>query len=436
VASSGRILIIGGGFAGSTLAVSLRKKLPESWEIVLFSRENHFVFTPLLAEVVGAAIDPLHVVWPVREMVQGVACRTSAVESLDLERKEVVVTGPSGEPLRERWDHLVIACGQAADLSIVPGMEQHAWPLKTLGDALALRNHVIQQLELAEAEPDPERRARLLSFAVVGGGFTGVEVAGSIMDLLIKACRFYQRFGPRDLKVTIVDGGPRILGPLPEDLSEHARKDLEERGVDVLSGQSVKEVTADGIALGDGNAVSAGSVISAVGTNVQPLLAGTSLPMERRRLVVSGEMRVEGHDDIWALGDCAAVPNAFDQSVSPTLGQFAVRQARQLATNLEAVIAGRAPGAFHYHTKGMFAAVGHSRAVGNPFGRHVTGFSAYVMWRAIYWSKMPTLTRRVQIGLDWLFDVIFKPSIVEISTLRTGSSVENAGDAPGGERRS
>ncbi len=426
MSGSGRIVIIGGGFAGATLAGDLRRKLPAGYEILVFSRENHFVFTPLLAEVVGAAVDPLHVVWPVREMVQGVSCRTAAILDIDLDAREVVYESPSGQTLREPYDHLVLACGQAADLTIVPGMEHHAWPLKTLGDALALRNHVIQQLEMAEDEPDPAQRARRLSFAVVGGGFTGVEVAGSIVDLLIEATDFYERFGPADRRVTLVDGGPRILGPLPEDLSARAKRDLEDRGVEVRNRASVKAVTAHGIEFGDGDSLEAGTVVCAVGTNVQPLLAKASLPMDRKRVVVSGEMRVEGREDVWALGDCAAVPNAFDGSISPTLGQFAVRQAHQLAENLAAVIAGGQPKPFRYHTKGMFAAVGRGRAVGNPFGRHVTGWPAYLMWRAIYWSKMPSLARRLQIAFDWLWGTFFRPGIVEISTLRTGRPVEES----------
>ncbi len=426
-----RILIIGCGFAGSDLAKVLGRKLPGDWEVVLFSRENHFVFTPLLAEVVGSAIDPRHVVWPVREMAPGVECRTVAVRTLDLDKRELVYARPDGSELRERWDHLVLACGLAVNLDMLPGMADNAWPLKTLGDALALRNHILQQLERAEVEPDPERRKQLLTFAIVGGGFTGVELAGSIMDLLIDASRFYKNFSRNDLCVRVVDGAPRILMPLPESLSEYAARELRARNVEVLNNQSVKEVRLDGIATGDGNLIEADTVITAVGNTVQPLLADTSLPLERGRLVVGGDMRVEGRDDIWALGDCAAVPNAFDDSISPTLGQFAIRQATLLAKNLEAAISGRETKPFHYHMQGMFAAIGHHRAVGNPLGYKVSGFPAYLAWRAIYWAKMPSVIRRIQIAIDWTLDLIFPRDIVEISTLRTGRPVERRDNGGG-----
>ncbi len=423
---SRRIIIIGGGFAGASLARELGHRLPQGWEVLLFSHENHFVFTPLLAEVVGAAIDPLHVVWAIREMAPKAACRSVPVRALDLERREVVYASSNGKELREHWDHLVVACGMAVKLDLVPGMAQHAWPLKTLGDALALRNHVIQQLERAEAEPDSEDRKRLLSFAIVGGGFTGIELAGSIMDLLIDASRFYRRFDRGDIRVTIVDGGKRILAPLPEALSKYAQKLLEEMGVEIHTSRTVREIHPDGITLGDGAFVAAGTTITAIGNTPQPLIANGSLPTEHGRLIATPEMRVQGRDDVWAIGDCAAVPNSFDGTSCPTLGQFAIRQATQLARNLAAVASGGSPEPFHYHMKGMFAAIGHGRAVGNPFGIQLSGFPAYMMWRAIYWAKMPSIARRMQIAFDWFWDLFFPRDIVELSTLQTGRPVESA----------
>jgi NADH:quinone reductase (non-electrogenic) len=414
-----RIVIVGGGFAGAELGRELHRRLPRGWEVQLFSRENHFVFTPLLAEVVGSAINPLHVVWPVREMVRGLDCRTAEVLRLDLPAREVVYRGARGEEERQGFDHLVIACGLAVKLDMIPGMAEHGWPLKTLGDALALRNHIVHQLERAEVEVDPEDRADLLSFAVVGGGFTGVEVAGSLMDLLKESTRFYERFGEGDVHVTVVDGGKRILGPLPENLAAYADRRLRAEGVEIRSGVRVKAVSADGIDLGGGDFVRAATVIAAVGTTVQPLLASCELPMEHGRIQVTGEMRVQGFEDVWALGDCAAVPNALDGEVSPTLAQFAMRQAKQLARNLRAVVEGGTPRPFHYHTKGMFAAIGHRTAVGNPFGVRVAGLPAYFLWRSIYWAKMPSLARRLQIAFDWFWDLFFPRDLVEIDTARS-----------------
>ena len=414
-----RIVIVGGGFAGADVARRLQKSIPAGWEVSLYSRENHFAFTPLLAEVVGASINPLHVVWPVREMAPGVSCRTAEVLALHLDEHEIEYAGPAGETLRESYEHLVLCCGLAVNLDIVPGMLEHGWALKSMGDAFALRNHVIQQLESAEAEPDEKRRREFLSFAVVGGGFTGIEVAGALRDVLSESVRYYQRFDVKDIRISVLDGAPRILGPLPESLSAYATRQLEDSGVEIRCGVGCAAVRADGVELTDGEFLLAGTVIGSVGNTVQPLLTGSGLEFERGRLVVQPDMRVAGREGLWALGDCAAVPNAYDDSISPTLGQFASRQAKQLAKNLVAVIAGKPTGPFRYHMRGMFAAIGHGRAVGNPFGLRITGLLAYLMWRGIYLSKMPSVARQLQIGFDWLWGLFFRRDIVELSTLRS-----------------
>lgn len=414
-----RIVIVGGGFAGADLARRLQRRLPSDWEILLYSRENHFVFTPLLPEVVGAAINPLHVVWPIREMARGATCRTAEVTSLHLEAKQIEYLGPTGELLREDYDHLVLGCGLDVNLDLVPGMRQYGWALKSLGDAIVLRNHVIQQLERAEAEPHAEKRAEFLSFVVVGGGFTGVEVAGAIRDMLSESARFYKRFDREDIRVTILEAGPRVLGPLPESLSAYAHRKLESSGVDVRTGVAVSELRADGVVLGENEFLTAGTVIASIGNTMQKLLADSGLPNERGRILVEPSMQVKEHPGVWAFGDCAAVPNAYDDKPSPTLGQFAVRQSKQMAANLLAAIAGVPPAPFSYHTRGMFAAIGHGRAVGNPFGIKITGFIAYIMWRGIYWSKMPSRARQIQIAFDWAWDLLFRRDIVELSTLTT-----------------
>lgn len=427
-----RIVIVGGGFAGSDLARRLRGRLPTGWDVHVYSAENHVVFTPLLPEVVGASIDPLHVVWPIRTMVPGVTCRTALVRGFDFANRRIEYVGPLGEVLEDHYDHLVLCCGLDVNLDIVPGMAQHGWPLKTLGDALALRNHVIQQLERAEAEPDATQRAALLSFVVVGGGFTGVEVAGSLRDVLRESVRYYSRFSLRDVEVTILDGGPRILGPLPEPLAAYAHGELERAGVKIRPNVHVKRVHANGVELEGEPGLVAGTVIASVGNKVRPFLQASGLALERGRLVVDGTMRVGGVEGVWALGDCAAVPNAWDGSVSPTLGQFAVRQSMQLAENLLAISRGGSPKPFSYHARGMFAALGHRKAVGNPFGIRVTGLLAYLMWRGVYWSKMPSIARRIQIAVDWGWDLLFRRDLVEISTMRTprGTTETDSGATP------
>jgi len=414
-----RVLIVGGGFAGVETARALERRLPAGWEVVLYSRENHLVFTPLLADVVGASINPLHVVWPVREMARGASCRTARVTGIDAGSRSIVYEGARGEPERAHYDHLVLACGIPVRMDIVPGMATHGWPLKTLGDALMLRNHLIGQLERAELERDPEQKARMLSVAIVGGGFTGVEVAGAVLDLMNESTGYFDSIAPSDISITLVDGGPRILAPLTESLSAKADRRMRRRGLDIRTGVSVHGVRADGIVLGGDEVIHADTVISAVGNSIQPLIASSELPLERNRIRVTPEMRVEGHEDIWAIGDCAAVPNAFDESVSPTLAQFATRQARQLARNIASAIDGEPLRPFHYRQEGMFAAIGHHDAVGQVFKFPVSGLFAYALWRGIYWAKMPSFARKLQIAFDWAWDLFFSRDIVELTTLQT-----------------
>ena len=314
-------------------------------------------------------------------------------------------------------------------------MARFGWPLKTLGDAAALRGHLIAQLERAQVETDPKRKARLLSIAVVGGGFTGVEIAGSIIDLLKDSSRYYNEIDPSEIRVTLVDGGPRILGPLPESLSAFAERKMRQRGVVIRTGVQVEQVTENGIDLGGGDLVEADTVISTVGNGIHPLVAGAGLPLERNRIVVTPEMRVEGYEDVWALGDCAAVPNAFDGNISPTLAQFATRQARRLARNLTAVIAGREPQPFRYRPEGLFAAIGHRNAVGQAFGIRVSGFPAWVLWHGIYWAKMPTVGRKIQIAFDWTWDLFFPRDLVELSMERT-KAIEASCEEPASEAHS
>jgi NADH dehydrogenase len=411
----GTLVIVGGGFAGVYAARHLRRRLGRDWHIVLFSRENHFIFTPLLGDVVGSAINPMHVVWPIRQMARGVTCRTAALTALDLSAREVAYRTAAGRPARQGYDHLVLACGSAVNLDILPGMAAHGWPLKTMGDALLLRNHLIGQLERAEVETDPAARRRLLSVVVVGGGFSGVEVTGEIADLLRESSRFFGGLRAGDVRVTLLEGRDRILPELPASLSAFARRKMSQRGIDVRVGAAAQAVTETGVRLKDGTEIEAATVVCTIGTTVNPLLAAAGLPLVRNRLRTAPDMRVEGQDSVWALGDCAAVPNAHDGSVCAPTAQIAVRQAKQLARNVVAAVGGRPTRPFSYRPLGMLASIGNRKAVGLLFGIRLSGFPAWFLWRGVYLSKMPTLARKIQIAFDWAWQLFFPRDIAQLS---------------------
>lgn len=414
-AATKKVVILGGGFAGVYAAKHLQRRLPANWEIVLFSRENHFIFTPLLGDVVGSSINPMHVVWPIRQMVRHSTCRTAEVMLLDLTGHAVHYKTAAGQTAQEEYDHLVLACGSVVNLDIVPGMAAHGWPFKTMGDALLLHNHLIGQLEKAEVEPDLARRKHLLSVIVVGGGFSGVEVAGEIADLLLESSRFYANVKPGDVRVTILEGRERILPELPESLSEFALRKMTRRGIDIRLQALAQSASGRGVRLRDGTEVEAATVVCTIGTRVSPLVKESGLPLERGRIKTRPDMRVQGHDHVWALGDCAAVPNAYDGTLSAPTAQLAVRQGRQLADNLLAVIEGQPTRPFSYHPVGMLASIGNRKAVGLVFGLRVSGFLGWFLWRGVYLSKMPTMARKIQIAFDWAWQLIFPRDIVQLN---------------------
>jgi NADH dehydrogenase len=423
------IVVIGGGFAGVNTARYLQKWLPRDWQIILFSQDNHLVFTPLLGDVVGSAINPMHVVSPIRQMIRrrwwgaATTCLTAEVTGLDLKERKVHYKTANGHPASQVYDHLVLACGSVVNLNIIPGMAAHGWPLKTVGDALALRNHIISLLEKAEVETDPVLKKRLLSVIVVGGGFSGVEVAGEISDLMTASCKFYTTFKPSDIHVTILEGRERILPELPESLSAFTHKKMSKRGLDIRLKAFAGSVTERGVRLKDGVEVEAGTVVCTIGTTVTPLIASSGLPLVYNRIKTTPELRGEGHDNVWALGDCAAVPNAYDNKPSPPTAQFALRQAKQLARNILRVVKGQAAQPFYFKPLGMFASIGNHKAVGLllvlGLSLKVSGFLAWFMWRGIYLSKMPTFRRKIQIAFDWFWQLFFARDIAQLNLWQT-----------------
>jgi NADH dehydrogenase len=413
------VVIVGGGFAGVYTARAIERLLPADQPIVLFGLENHVVFTPLLGNVVGSSINPMHVVWPVRQMLKRVNCRTAAVTDIDLKKQEVHYLTAARLPACVHYSHLVLACGNVVKLDIVPGMSAHAWPLKTMGDALVLRNHLIGLLEKAQVEPDPARRKQLLSVVVIGGGFSGVEVAGEIADLLHASCKYYSDVCPADIHVALLHRGERILPELPESLGEFARTKMLARGIDVRVKTEAAAVTERSVILKDGREMEAATVVCTIGSTANPLLAASGLKMEKNRLKVGGDFRCEGQTNVWALGDCAAVPNAFDNQVSPPTAQFAVRQARWLAWNVRNLQRGKPLTPFYFKPLGAFASIGNHRAVGRAFGLHLSGLLAWFVWRGIYLSKMPTFARKLQIAFDWFWQLLFPRDIVQLSLGQT-----------------
>lgn len=413
---SHQIVVIGGGFAGTTLARALQHRVPAGWSVVLVSEESYTTFNPMLAEVVGASVFPEHVVAPIRQMLAPAgACRfvMGRVTTIDRVARTVHAETLAGERAIA-YDQLVLAFGTRANLSLLPGSAEHALPLKLVGDALDIRNRVLQRLARIELERDPVLRRRLGHFVVIGGGFSGVELAGELADVLRSARRWYPRVHADEPRVTLLHDGAQLLPELPASLGAAATASLRERGVDVRLGARARAVRADGVDLGDGGSIDSATVVCTIGTRPNPLVERLGLPLERGRLRAAPDLAVAGAPGLWALGDCALVPNAAGGGFAPPTAQFAVAQARLLAHNLVESIAGRPTRAFAYRSRGMMATTGHLKGVAQIGRLRFAGLPAWLLWRAFYLLRMPTLGRKLRLWVEWTWAMIFAADITHL----------------------
>lgn len=415
-----RVVVVGGGFAAVQFAKTLRGKLPPSkCEILLFSRENHMVFHPLLADVAGASINGDAAATPLRQMLPGVECRTERVQRIDLAASEIEFDDGTGILARLHFDHVVIACGAESNLTLIPGMTEHAFAFKVMRDAIDLRQHVVRQMELAEATSDPDRRRWHLSFIVVGAGFSGVEVAGEINELVRSSTRFYRNFRKEDVAVTLVHSQEHILPEVAPTLAEFARKKMQKAGIAMMLKTRALAATQEGIELNNGKMLGGATIVCTIGTAISPLVDHLNIPKERGRIRTTPEMRIEGQTNAWAVGDCALIVNSFDNKPSAPTGQFAERQGRQAALNLVRVMKGEPTRPFRFKVLGQLCSIGGYSAVAEMFGMRFSGFIAWFLWRGVYLFKLPTWSRRVKVALDWAWDVLFPR---DLSFLNTDSS--------------
>jgi NADH dehydrogenase len=412
------IVIVGGGFAGTTLARALDGRLPPDCELILISEESHTTFNPMLPEAVGAAVFPEQVVAPIRQMVKHARFVMGEVTALDIERRTLTCTTLAGVRVIP-YAHLVLAFGNRARLDLLPGAAEHALPLKTVGDAMHTRNTVLRRLARMELETDAVLRRRLGRFVIIGGGFSGVETAGELIDCLRDIRSYYPRVAAEELAVTLLHDQPRLLQELPERLGRAAHASLVARGVEVRVGVRATMIGERGVLLAGGECVPGATVICTIGTRPNALVERTLLPVERGRIVVEPDLSVRGVPCLWAVGDCALVVNAHDGRIAPTTAQFAVREAQCLAANLLATLGVGPTRAFDYRSRGAMAAIGRHNGVAEIFGVPLWGLPAWLLWRAYYLSQMPTLGRKLRIFVEWTWGMFFRADITHLRFQRS-----------------
>jgi len=410
-----RFVIVGGGFAGVTMAQRLERLLPKRMEIIVLSDENHLVFTPMLPEVVGRTISPFDVVVAGRTLTRRTQWLEARVSRIDREKNEAHYVRKDGTAGSMPYAHLVLACGASADLEEIPGLASRGYALKTVVDAIDMGDDLIGNFELAASEPDAGVRQRLLTVVVIGGGFSGVEVAGHIADLMWAIRRFYPELKGEPPRVVLLHKGERLLPELNHhSLSSFTLRKLRKNNIDVRLKTVAEKATSVAVQLTSGERIETGMIVCTVGTAVHPLIKGLGLPLEKGRLKTEPDMRVKGTANLWTLGDCSFVPNAYNGRPCPATAQFAIQQARQLAENLERVSRGAATKPFNFRPRGMLASIGHRNAVAEIYGVKLSGFFAWFLWRGIYLSKLPTLSRKLEVAMGWACAIPFPPNIVQL----------------------
>jgi NADH:ubiquinone reductase (H+-translocating) len=405
----GGVLVAGGGFAGAYVARLLGDR-----GATIVSPENFMLFTPLLPEAASGTLEPRHTVVPLRQMCPHADLLVGRLTAVDEERRVVSIEAAEGGAQEIAYEQLVLALGAVARTLPIPGLAEHGLGFKDLADAIHLRNHVLRELEAADAEDDPAAASTHLTFVFVGAGYAGVEALAELSDLVADALHWYPRLRDVARRWVLVDAAPAILPEIPPRLGEYAAKELSRRGVEIHVGTTLESLTAGEATLAGGVTIPTHTLVWTAGVRASPLLPELGLPLdERGRVRVDPQLRVEGRERLWSLGDCAAVPNgATPGQVDPPTSQHALRQARRLAKNLTGD-----PQPYAYRMLGQVATLGRYKGIADVMGLRLRGFPGWFVTRTYHLYQLPLLTRKLRVVTDWTTSLFFRRDIAELSGL-------------------
>lgn len=419
-----RILILGGGYVGLYTALGLQKKLrANEASVTIVDPQPHMTYQPFLPEAAAGAIEPRHVVVPLRRVLRRCHVLTARVTKIENERKTVTVEAADGHIEQLNYDVLVVALGSVARILPIPGLAEEGIAFKTIGEAIYLRNHVLTKLDEAASTLDPELRKRLLTFTVVGGGFAGIEALAELEDMTRFATRYYENIQPEDIRWVLVEAAGRILPEVRETLGVWTAEQLEKRGIEVYLSTAAKSFENGHVVLSDGTEFDSDTIIWTAGVKANPVLANSDLPVDKRgRLQATAGLQVAGQPNVWTAGDIAAVPDLSRTEEDPTAtcppnAQHAVRQARHLAKNVIRVLRGGQPVDYCHKNVGSVASLGLHKGVADTFNIKVKGFAAWVMHRAYHVKAMPTFNRKVRILLDWALGGLLRREVVSLGQI-------------------
>ena len=403
----GGTLVLGGGFAGSYVARLLGKR-----GATIVSLENFMLYTPMLPEAASGSLEPRHVVVPLRMMCPHAELLLGRLTSLDTEQR-IATVETGAETVAVRYEQAVLALGSYARALPIPGLAEHGLGFKDLADAINLRNHVLRQLEQAAAEKDRQRAEAHLTFVFVGAGYAGVEALAELSDLVRDALRYYREFQRPRLRWVLVDAAPKILPEIPTRLGEYAAKQLAGRGVEIHTSTTLASVGPGAAVLSGGVRIPTHTLVWTAGVTPNPMLRELGLPVDERGAVrVDSMFRVEGREALWALGDCARVPNELTPAPDPPTCQHALRQARRLAKNI-----GGSPKPYRFRMLGQVATLGRYKGIALVFGVPIRGFVGWFITRTYHLYQLPLVSRKLRVVTDWTVALLFRRDIAELGML-------------------
>ena len=414
------VLILGGGFGGLYAARKLERSLPpHAAKVTVVTDVNFMLYTPLLPGAAAGTLEPRHVVVPLREHLKRTDLLLGHVTGADPDEKQVFVTTAEGEQRTLGYDQLIVALGSISRALPIPGLREHAVGLKTLSDAIALRNQILQTLERAESVDDEATRRALLTYVFVGAGYAGLEGLAELQDFAADVVDLYPRSRVQGLRFILVEARDRVMPEISADLAQFATAELRRRGVEVRTSTTVERISADSVELSDGELVPCRTVAWTAGVRPHPVVERLGLPLDGGgRIVVDRFCQVDGRTDVWAIGDAAAVPDpARPGQPTPPTCQHALRQGRTVAGNVAAALGAGRPKPFTYKTLGVFVDMGHQKAVAETVGIKWRGFPAWFLARSYHLWMMPGIKRQIRLVVDWTVDLLFGRDASELGQL-------------------
>lgn len=419
-----KVLILGGGFAGSNVLQEMQKQFKrDDVEITLVSQDNFFLFTPMLPEISSGMLHASDITTPIRTFCKTATFCHAKILSIDIENKCVSVIRIFDQKVSVlEYDYLVLALGSKDNFFGNANIEEFAFTIKTLEDALAIRNHVISVLECADQEKDTILQEQLLRFVIVGGGFAGVEIATEINHFLQDAVKhYYKNIDSKKIRTMIISARDGILPEVGEELGKFALDYVRKSGIEVITNTKAVDAGEDHVLLSDNTIVPCATLVWAGGVTVDPLIATLKCEHgQSGRLVVDKYMRMKDYPSIFALGDCANLVDVKNNIVYPTTAQIAIRQAKLVSENLAMELEGKGNSMkpFDYQNKGVMATIGKRTGVALINGRKFYGFSAWLLWRSFYWAHLPTREKKIKVAFDWLLGSIFRADIMTVGFIK------------------